>query len=141
MTLALMYAWMIMPMPRCLGGPGVAAISPFCLDMYDFERDGDVDLADWAWLQRHAGLLYFCRCHEDRVAQTSARAPVGAWRHLPFRPSDDPIVCQATLPLIAQCLTGPGVAAPRGCADRFDLDHDGDVDLADWGRRSCSNSR
>ncbi len=30
------------------------------------------------------------------------------------------------------CLRGPGVSAPHGCRQRFDFDHDWDVDLADF---------
>ena len=34
--------------------------------------------------------------------------------------------------MYGDCLRGPGVSVPHGCEQRFDFDHDGDVDLADF---------
>ncbi len=34
--------------------------------------------------------------------------------------------------MLTDCFRGPGVAVPHGCRQRFDFDHDGDVDLADF---------
>lgn len=53
------------------------------------------------------------------------------WQNHPFESSQTARILRATLPLFAACISGPGCAAPCGCADRFDWDGDGDVDLCD----------
>lgn len=63
-----------------------------------------------------------------RWESPNERWPHGAWV-LRFCPS----ACVSDVYLLDQCVAGPGMMRNLvGCA-RFDLDHDGDVDLMDYG--------
>lgn len=115
---------------RCHGGSDRPP-APGCVDgaAADFDRDGDVDMVDFAILSRNFIAPSSDPC--PGVAAPGGRDEFG-------RPlgdlNRDCTVDAEDFAMFARCFGGTGAPAAPGCADavRTDLDDDGDVDLIDF---------
>lgn len=97
--------------PNCEGAPGYAAAA-------DLDGDGCVTLADH---------LFWAAVYRDYVGDPGALLPAATFGDY----ERDGDLDAADWAALSDCLAGPGNAVSPLCAGAFDLDLDGDVDLAD----------